>query len=544
MVRPLSLPDTMTRSLVLLLSVLLSPGALLAQNKPSTGGSRVEILNADSWEFDADLAPGAQRLKGNVRFRHEGALMTCDSAYLYDDQRVEAFSRVRINQGDTLFVAGDHLDYSGKERIAMLDGSVSLRNSDMELTTPALVHDMRSGISTYDQGGRIVQHEGGNSLRSRNGTYLSAERLFIFSRRVRVYHPERTIRCDTMHYTTDTEIARFFGPTTITQTKDSTVLTTRRGTYDTRNELARFTRRSSVRSKERLLEGDSLHYDRHSGLGLAWGNVVVTDTTSGMVALGHYGQHDERNDASIITGNAELRLRMGADTLFLHGDTLFTQQIVVTDSAGNSLEGKRIVSRRGVRFFKEDMQGVCDTLVYHGTDSLIRMYHRPVLWNGNDQITGDHIRITLRDGRAHRLYVEENAFMMSLVDSVHFDQVTGSMMTGFFADNELRRLLVEGNSRTVYFTREEKDGKEEMIGVNRADCSHIEMVMEDGKVSTVTFLEKPDAVLYPMDKVPPEELRMKGSNWRIEERPVDRHDIFRSVRPKKEPGTEAAVTDP
>ena len=123
--------------------------------------------------------------------------------------------------------------------------------------------------------------------------------------------------------------------------------------------------------------------------------------------------------------------------------------------------------------------------------------------------------------------MDRNAFLMSMADSVHFDQVTGTTMIGYFRDNELHKLDAEGNARTVYFAREEKDGVESIFGVNRADCSRIQVTMSEGKVSSVTFLEKPDAVLYPLDKAPPEELHMKGAEYRITERPVDREDIFR-----------------
>ncbi len=86
---------------------------------------------------------------------------------------------------------------------------------------------------------------------------------------------------------------------------------------------------------------------------------------------------------------------------------------------------------------------MCDTLIYSDADSLIRMFHLPVLWSGTDQITGQHIRIELRNGAAHRLFVDGNAFLLSKADSIHFDQVTGMKMTGYFVENELRRLVAE-----------------------------------------------------------------------------------------------------
>ncbi len=502
-----------------LLSILfLCHVAVLCAQAGPTGkdNSRIEILNADRGEYDAKLAPGAQRLKGNVRFKHKDAIMRCDSAYLYEDQRVQAFGHVAIDQGDTLHVQADRCSYNGNDRTAHLEGNVLLRNSDMELTTPSLDYDLTNRRAVYTVGGRIVSRSGGNTLTSDVGTYLTDARRFIFSRNVRLDHPDRTIAADTMHYGTSTGVAEFFGPTTITQRE--TVIQTTRGLYDTRAEQARFTKRSSILSKGRTLEGDSLHYDRKSGQGLAWGAVQVTDTAGDMVVKGDVGRYNEQSDRATITGHAELELWMGNDTLFLHGDTLFTSP----DSSG-----KRIQAHRNVRFYRNDLQGVCDTLIYSEGDSLIRMFNKPALWSGTDQITGDHIRIALRNGKADKLYVDRNAFLVSQVDTIHFDQVTGTTMTGQFGADGLRNLLVEGNSRTVYFAEEEKNGATSIMGVNRADCSRINVLLVDGKVSTVTFLDRPDAVFYPLAKVPPEELRMKGSDWRDVERPLDRADIFR-----------------
>lgn len=515
MVRPLSSPVDMARSLFFSTLLLAAPGMALGQSTEGNEHGRIELLNADRGEYDDRIAPGAQRLKGNVRFKHQNAIMRCDSAYLYQDQQVRAFGHVSIDQGDTLHVQADRALYNGNVRTARLEGNVLMRNSDMELTTPSLDHDLRNHRAVYTSGGRIVSRTGNDVLTSDQGTYLTNTRRFIFSRNVILSHPERTITGDTMHYVTSSGIAEFFGPTVISQEK--LTIHTQRGQYDTRQERARFTRRSLIEDEGRTLEGDSLHYDRKSGQGLAWGHVVVTDTASDMVVRGDHGRYNEITERAVITGHAELELWMGEDTLFLHGDTLFT----TPDSAG-----KRVQAHRRVRFFRSDMQGTCDTLIFSERDSLIRLFHDPVLWSGSDQITGDHIRIALRNGKADKLYVEKNAFLVSEVDSIHYDQVTGTDMNGFFSDDGLRSLLVEGNARTVYFAEEVKDGKEEIMGVNRADCSRIRVALKEGKVDTVTFLDRPDAILYPLEKVPPEELRMKGSEWRTDERPTDRASIF------------------
>lgn len=510
---------------ILLLLPLLAAEALLAQ-PPEQRTARVEILHADEWTFDGRI-PGAQRLLGNVRFRHVDAVMTCDSAYLYEDQRVQAFGNVRVQQGDSLMMEGDRLDYSGQERMASMQGDVRLRDKDMRLSTPSLEYDLRNKKAWYTEGGRIEDQSSSNVLNSGRGTYFSETRHFAFSRHVRLEHPERLITCDTMHYATGTGVASFFGPTRILQFADSSVVLTTRGTYDTRLERARFQRRTSVSTKGRLLEGDSIHYDRISGAGQAWGNVIISDTANATRARGEQGLYNDKTERTIVTGKAVLELAMDGDTLYIHGDTLFTTTAQRLDSTDATQSTRNVTVRRNVRFFKSDLQGSCDTLHYTTLDSVIHMHHRPVLWSRSDQITGEHIRINLREGRPDTLFVDRNAFLLSEVDSTHLDQVTGLRMVGLFDADGLRRLLVEGNTRTVYHVKEKKDEVEEVVGVNRADCSRMLVSLADGGISTVTFLERPEAVLYPMDKVPPEELRMKGAEWRGAERPVDANDIFR-----------------
>jgi hypothetical protein len=180
-----------------------------------------------------------------------------------------------------------------------------------------------------------------------------------------------------------------------------------------------------------------------------------------------------------------------------------------------------------VRFFKSDMQGVCDTLTYMESDSLITMRGVPYLWSGTDQISGRTISITLRDGRAHRLLVERDGLLASSVDSTHFDQVSGLTIRGEFNNEELHRIVAEGNSRTVYFVKEKgADEVERVTGMNRADCSRIDVRLADGKVNTVSFITKPDAVMYPLEKAPPDQTRMKGFVWNEAARPRERIGIF------------------
>lgn len=497
-------------------SLLLVLTVAMAWGQSKLGGARVEIVNADRWDFDERI-PGAQRLVGSVQFRHDGARMFCDSAYLYENNTVKAFGRVRIEQTDTLTITGDRLDYDGNERTATIMGDVRLNDPSMEMTTEHLSYDLRARTAHYTSGAVIIGKREVQTLTSRFGSYQALARRFLFSKDVRVVQPERTIEADTLHYVTTTGVADLHGATRIRQ--GTTVLYCDRGTYDTKAERGTFTAGGRVVDQGQELRGDTLMYDGKAGISQAFGHVSVRDTTNDMEVHGDRGKHDVRTRRSYVTGRAELVMHLAQDTLFLHADTLFGS----SDASG----GRQVLARKGVRFFKSDMQGLCDTMVYASADSLIRLHGEPVVWSGTDQITGDTIRIALRDGRAHRLFVHGDAFLAGQVDSTRFDQVAGTRMEGTFQGDQLDRLEVVGNCRTAYFAREQRpDSTYHIIGVNRVDCSRMNVSLDQGQVVGITFITKPDGVLHPLAKATPDALELKGFEWHGGRRPLRREDIF------------------
>ena len=76
--------------------------------------TKVYLIHSNTLSFDKAVKPDAQILNGDVCFRHDSSYMYCDSAYFFEQTNsLEAFSNVRMEQGDTLFVYGDYLFYDG-----------------------------------------------------------------------------------------------------------------------------------------------------------------------------------------------------------------------------------------------------------------------------------------------------------------------------------------------------------------------------------------------------------------------------------------------
>ena len=118
----------------------------------------VYLLQADNLQFDQARIADAQIVKGNVIFRHEEALMYCDSAYFYEETNsLDAFGHVRFEQGDTLQGFGDKLYYDGNSKLARLRRHVKLIHGRMNenptiLTTDSLNYDRAKGVAYYFTG--------------------------------------------------------------------------------------------------------------------------------------------------------------------------------------------------------------------------------------------------------------------------------------------------------------------------------------------------------------------------------------------------------
>ena len=181
---------------------------------------------------------------------------------------------------------------------------------------------------------------------------------------------------------------------------------------------------------------------------------------------------------------------------------------------------------RKVKFYRSDIQGKCDSLVYSGKDSIMRLFKAPVLWSDKNQLTAEKVEMKTDGGEITNLFLTNNAFIISKEDSLKFNQIKGKQMTGYFKENKLVKIFVEGNGQTIYFAKDKKDGKDNLIGVNRANCSNLMIHIKENQVEKITFLKKPDATLFPMSDFTPKEFILKDFIWREKERPLSVADIF------------------
>ncbi len=479
----------------------------------STRAKIVELRQADEWSKRKDF--DAQILKNNVVFYHEGAFMYCDSAYMYEaTNSFEAFSNVRMEQGDTLFVYGDYLHYDGNTRLARLRDNVRMEDPTATLFTDSLNYDRMANLGYYFDGGMLVDDE--NELTSFWGQYNPDSKQSLFSDSVKLVNEQYIIYADTLKYNTMTKIADILGPSTIVS--DSGYINTQKGWYNTVTNDSWLLDRSEVHSNDttKVLIGDTIFYNRDTEVGEVFGNMFLHDIKRKMILRGDYGYYEGKTEYALATDSAFAIEYSQNDSLYLHGDTLILQ----TDSVNRNLK-----AYYDVRFFRSDLQGVCDSMQYISTDSILYMYGDPVIWNQGNQILGNQINIHLNDSTIDKALIKDFALAIQERNvEGQYNQLTGRDMTVLFRDNNPYHILVEGNAESLYYLLEEDST---IVGLNRTESAFLSIDIEKNKIKKLKLWSSTNATTTPLPKLSPGEDRLKGFVWLHYLRPSGPTDIFR-----------------
>lgn len=486
--------------------------------------TKVYLEHANVQSFNKNINDQRQVLNGNVVFRHDSSYMYCDSAYFYEQElSLEAFGHVRMEQGDTLFVYGDYLFYDGNLELAQVRHNVRMINiqqdsSEVTLYTDSLDYNRQTDIGYYFEGGRIIDAE--NELISIYGRYSPGTKIAVFNDSVQLTNPNFILYSDTLEYSTETKVATILGPSIIES--DSGIIHSSRGWYNTQENTSLLLDRSEVLSGDKFLTGDSLIYDRNIGYGEAFGNMGILDTAQKMILTGHYGYYEEIRDYAFATDSACAIEYSQGDSLFLHADTL---ELVTIDSTSRILR-----AFMGVRFYRFDIQGICDSMRFDTKDSVLYMYGNPVLWNEGQQLFGDTIIIYMADSTIDHVHVPTSAFVVQEVEPGYYNQLAGNDLKAYFDGKNIEHIDIDGNAESIFYPME-KDSS--MVGLNYTQSSYLSIWFKEGQLDKMKIWPSPTGKMIPIPDLMPEQKTLKQFAWYGDLRPVDKHDIFRFYNKEK-----------
>lgn len=475
----------------------------------------VKLLHSDVlYKNQRDVR--ADVLVGHVRLFHDGMYLDCDSARYYKDENsFEAYGHVKMIQGDTLTLTSDTLLYDGPMMQAHAKGRAVLTHRQTRLTTSVIDYDRLEGIGFYPTHG--ILYDADNVLNSDYGQYSPSASEAIFKDNVVLVNPKFELKTNELYYYSDTKIAKIVSETNIVSS-DSTFVYALRGDYNTQTGQACLMDRSHIYKDMRDVVGDSLYCDEETGVSEAFGNVVLTDVENQCMLTGNYCRYEDNTGVAVATDSAVCYEFSSPDTLYVHADTL---KMITYNQKTDSVY-RDLYAYHKVRMYRRDVQGVCDSLVTHQLDSCTYMYGQPILWNEEQQVFGEEIRIYNNDSTIDWIHIVNQAMTIEKVDSASYNQVAAKEMFCYFKDGAMERNNAKGNVYLCYFM-EESDGAR--IGMNYTETPEMNIFMKNKKVDKV-WMQTPSGTMYPPFAIPDDKRYLPSFAWFDYIRPKNKDDIF------------------
>ena len=498
------------------------------KHKKRPEGERVYLLHADELRYDMfGRNPDAQIVKGKVSFMHQGGHLTCDSAYFYQGTNsVKAFGHVHYRQGDTLSLTCERAEYDGMMQMMHARRNVVLHHRRQTLKTDSLDFDRLYNMANFFDGGTLI--DGKDRLVSDWGEYHTETREAKFVFNVKLRSGKNVVTTDTLYYDVPTSTAHMVGPSKIVS--GSSVVHTADGYYDTKTDKAKLFGRSTLVDKDKSITGDSLYYVKN-GESTGYGNVVYVDKKNKNSLTCNYLRYNEKTGMGFATKRPVAIDYSQKDTLWMHSDTMR----IYTFNINTDSVYRKVHAYPHVRAFRNDMQAICDSLVFNSKDSCMTMYKDPVIWNANRQMLGEEIRAYMADSTIRFAHVIGQALSIEqMPDSVHYNQITSSEMKSYFEKGEMKMTEAIGNVQTVYYMTNDKDSS--LVGLNYLETDTMRMYLGAARKLDKIWTNKFTSTMYPITQIPPAKYKLPNFAWFEDLRPTDKNDIF--VWRGKSSGTE------
>lgn len=459
------------------------------------------------------------RYIGDVVFEYENTTITCDSAYMHKEENwFDAYRNVVVSQ-ETAKLYGEVLHFDGKTSLGELTGQeVRLVDEDATLVTNTLNFNSKTNYAFYTTGGVITTKD--SKLKSQRGYYFRKEKKIAFAGDVEMNNTDGDIFTDSLEYNTTNKIASFFGPTNIYNKENFAYC--EKGWHNRNLNQSSLQKNAYIISDTYKLFGDNIFYDKQNGLAKAKKNIVVVDTVNRTYIYGDQGTYWEKKQEAEVTENPYAMMIDKEDTLFLKSDKLFLKSIPKEIINDKDSTYKLLKALGNVKFFRNDIQGKCDSMIFNNSDSTLKMYVEPILWNESNQMSANEIVIYSEQKSIRQVDFIGSAFMISKETDLYFNQMQGKTIFARFLEGKLNKVDVKGNGQAVYFVKE----KDTITMVNQAECSNISIKIKNNSPAKITFLEKPISNFHPIGKIDIDEINLKGFKWLESIRPSNKFSII------------------
>jgi lipopolysaccharide export system protein LptA len=493
-------------------------------------------------EKNIDSATVIKTGAGDVIIVEGKTTTNCDSVvYNQRTNILEAFGNIHINDADSIHTYAQYLRYIGLERIAYLKKNVRLTDKKGTLYTDDLEYNLRTGVATYKNGGRVVN--GKTILTSKEGIYYADTKDIYFKKNVYFKDDNNTIITDSLLYNLKTGIATFITQTNI-KSKDGTEINTKSGTYNLNTGEAIFYERTTYKDSTHSITGNKMAFDKKSGTVQIEGNGKLVDSANQVTVFGNEIFIDTKKNAFLATRKPVMIFYRDGDSTYLAADTIFSglrkydslerRMVIKSDTLkkvevvdGSKAKDSSIryfLAFHHVRIFRGSLQAVSDSLHYSTSDSTFKLFGNPLVWNAETQVKGDTIYMYTENQKAKRLYVFNNGIIINKANDAMYNQIAGRTINAYFKTGQIDYVRVKGSPSESIFYPQDDDSA--YTGMNRSSGDVIDIYFVNKELNKVKFIKDVEGIMYPINQIPADKKQLKGFAWLDKRRPKNKLELF------------------
>jgi lipopolysaccharide export system protein LptA len=216
------------------------------------------------------------------------------------------------------------MKYFEDKKYVIFKKSVKMTDGKATLFTDNLQYDLNQKIGTYTNGGKLINQS--SVLTSKEGVYYADTKDIYFKKDVVLKDPAYDLKSDSLLYNTDAQLATFITKTFIKDSSGSTI-TTEEGNYDLKNHKAQFGKRPTIRQGSQRITGDHVKFDDSTGISIAEGNAVYSDTAQGVSVIGNKMIMNKKLKTFFATESPLMILKQEDDSIYVTADTLFSGKL-------------------------------------------------------------------------------------------------------------------------------------------------------------------------------------------------------------------------
>ena len=264
-----------------------------------------------------------------------------------------------------------------------------------------------------------------------------------------------------------------------------------------------------------------IEYDQETKTSIARRDVVIVDTIRQYEMHGDEVRFYQDSGVFICTGSRPwMKWYDEEDTTYIGADTLLSIREVIEGDTFWHLYGWYNVGMYSARF-----QGRCDSMRWHGRDSLLWLFNQPVLWRDTSEFSADTIALHFKKQKLDVLEQRQRAFIAQTGDFILFNQVKGRRITTHFRDGQPYYTEVKGNGEMVYYLKDE-NGR--YLAASTVRCGAMKIYFDGDTIETIRFYQQPVGKMLPIRSAEARALRLEGFRWRYAKRPKEPLDVVDS----------------